>query len=138
MPSTLGTQTPLSILLQGFSGELTHVEFEASGTIMKGAPVKLHTNGTIRAIASGDAAGLRMGVAMHAAVSGENVTVCTRGLGVTIGIADAVQNAGIVKVTGGTSPHTEYGAATNTTDMHGWALDAAAAIGDQIRVLQGM
>ena len=139
MPSTLGSASS-TILLQGFSQHLTHVEFEAVAPVYKGQPVKLNNAGKVTPYLTADDPILNIGVAHADAAAGELVTVVTRGLGVTNAQANAAINAGPVKVHSYSTANERvlFIQGTDTTDSNGWALDSAGAQFDDIRVLHKM
>lgn len=139
MPSTLGTPAT-TIMLQGFSNHFTHVEFEAGAAVYKGQPVKLNNSGEVVPLANGDDPSLNIGVAHADVDSGEMVTVCTRGLGVTNAEANAAVNPGVAKVVGFHSATSRVliEQATDISDFNGWVLDVASTQYDSVRVLHKM
>tara|TARA_R110001606_G_scaffold394490_2_gene565446 strand:+ start:1576 stop:1995 length:420 start_codon:yes stop_codon:yes gene_type:complete len=136
MPSTLGTPAT-TIMLQGFSNHFTHVEFEAVAPVFKGQPVKLDTAGKVTPYIAGDDPSMLIGISHADAAAAELVTVATRGLGVVNAQANAAMFGGLAKVHSyyATNSRVLYIQGTDTTDFNGWALDAAAAQYDNIRVL---
>lgn len=127
------------------------LEFTCAADVKKGQPVKLTATGQVTPWAIADLQHLCIGVCLSSQLSGELVTVITRGYVVIFALANAAsQVAGISTYKGydtthNTSNNTDmpnptfgyslWGAPTDVTDMIGWALDAGTAQYDMIRVL---
>jgi hypothetical protein len=93
--NTLGNVTK-SIFHQGPERHKLHVEFEASGTIHRGQPVKLTSDGKVEAAAAGDDAALIIGISIHeeeGAYPGY-VTVAMKGYAVISCVAAEAIDAG--------------------------------------------
>ena len=132
----IGAKTKQAVFLNAESHKL-HLEFEAEGAVKKGQPVKLTNDGKAAPLGAADAAYLKIGDSIHDAADGELITVMMRGhVRVTVE-ATAIQNAGPVKWASfeTTTGRNRYAAAADAATTQGHALEASAAIGDEITVV---
>lgn len=140
MPPGLGTDKARTIFLKHESHKL-HQEFEASDDIEVGQPVKLHTDGTIRAYTAADNGTTPIvGYALHKAVSGQLVTVVAKAHLVLYVVSNAaIASTGMGRYDSlftGTSGEKYNKVQTATiANYEGWILDTASAADKVVRYL---
>lgn len=139
MPATLGTQTPEAIFAKGPESHKLHIDFEvrASNEVYLGQMVAIHTDGTVFALAADSDEHACVGVAVHNASAGEQVTVATRGYAVVRGQSQAALSPGPVQAKSfdSTNKVNEFATSTGVGKTIGWSLDEATAANQTIRVL---
>lgn len=140
MPSSLGSVST-TLFLKSESHKL-HQEFEvATGqTVYKGQPVILTTTGTVQAAADAgaNAPHVVIGICIHDGAAGDLVTVRMKAQAITWG------EAGTASLNAGPVLYYAYNTTTNMVEVDdasvtaanvcGWALDAATADGDSVRI----
>lgn len=139
--NSLGNKTR-TVILNHESHKL-HLEFTASNDIKKGQPVKLHTDGTVRAYVLADAGTTPiLGFSLHDAANTETCTVMCKGSLVLMGVAEAaIASTGMCKFSSfysgsnGESYNRVTTASTTISNYGGWVLDTAAAQNDEVRIL---
>lgn len=139
MPPGLGTDKARTIFLKHESHKL-HQEFEASDAIEYGQPVKLHTDGTVRAYTAADnGTESIIGYSLHKAVTGQMVTISARGYLVLYCVSKAAGTTGMARydsVFTGTSGEKYNKIQTANLATHeGWVLDTASAADEVVRFL---
>lgn len=123
--------------------EKISVEFEAAAAVKRGQPVKLDTTGKVTPWAKADTEAQLLGIAYTDASTGQLVTVWTRGYVLMYGISNATQNAGLCTFesydsatdVNGTKGYSKFSVSPTAGQEMGWALDAATAANQLIRVL---
>lgn len=139
MPNILGTETE-SVFLKEIESHKLHQEFEVqvAKSIKRGQPVILSGAGELIEPAGAGEANINIiGYAVHDGEAGDLVTVGMRAFTIIWAEAFAAIVAGPVKYVdaGGTTKLNRFDDDTVTAANHtGWALDDAAAQGDEIRV----
>lgn len=137
--NTLGSSTK-SVFHKEIPGDEIHHEFEvaAGQTIKQGMPVELAADGKVQPVTAATYQTTCIGIALQDRNAGELVTVGTYGHCIVNAEAKTPLSAGPVKwdqynsVTGNLSYDDTSVTAAN---LAGWALNAAAAAGDEILVL---
>jgi hypothetical protein len=116
-----------------------HQCFTASGAIRKGSLIMLNADGTVSEAAAATSELEVIGCSLETVADGEEVTAAVRGYVIVKGLATAVQDAGPVKLgtydaTTGLWHYTTV-ADLATEPVHGWALEEATAISQEIEVM---
>lgn len=131
-----------TIFLNDIESHKLHIAFivAAGATIKKGQPVKLNATGEVVApIGDGTDAHAIIGYSIHDGTEGDYVTIGVRGYAVVFARAKTGLVPGPVFYAGMDSEEPNYTAYDDTlataANMNGWALDVAAGIHDEIRVL---
>ncbi len=140
MPQTLGNDTAKTIFLAQESHKLTQEFKVAVGTVYKGQPVVLHTDGSVKPLTTAlQATDAIIGYSLHKAIVGANVTiVCTGHMVLMVMVAGATTDttgvfalttSGMAKYKGlyapGGADTSEYNLVTtsNLAGHEGWLLD---------------
>jgi len=139
--TTLGTNSKTTIL--SMESHKLAIEFEAAAAVKKGQLVKLDTTGKVTPWAKADLQHTIIGMCHDDAAIGELVTVHTRGYALIYGISNAIQNAGLAtfesfdtsNAVNGVTGYSKFSISAVADQDMGWALDAATAANQLIRVL---
>lgn len=125
-------------ITHGGSGTATQTIATDDNIVRKGQPVALESDGRISGLKAATSPVSVIGTSLHDGISGQIVTVCMRAHRIQYCEAGTASlNAGPVKIYGynTTTNYVEVDDASVTyADQWGWALDAATADGDVIRV----
>ncbi|MAO08120.1 MAG: hypothetical protein CL596_05340 [Alteromonas sp.] len=132
-------ETTKTLLLKTQSHKLSHAFDVAAGAEVKiGQPVKLNTTGDILPAAAGELSRNIIGYAIQNGKANDTVTIVMKAHVIIFAKPNAALASGPVAY-GGTNDEEEaymsfQAGATDTEDIVGWALDAAGAGDEEIRV----
>jgi hypothetical protein len=128
-----------TLFLKGPEAHKLHHEFTVAATfeVKKGQPVVLTTDGEVKPAASAADANTIVGYSVHNGKAGELVTITMKPFMMVYAKPNAALVAGPVQYGGQNTAEPEYAsfvAATSAAKQVGFALDAADAANDIIRV----
>lgn len=128
-----------TIFLKGPEAHKLHNEFEVkTAKVSVSQPVVLNADGTVSPAAAAAKKNTIIGYSIHNGQPGELVTVAMVGFTMIYAMNTAALNAGPVKVGAMSNVDPDYltvSTATDATDQVGWAIDAATAANDIVRVV---
>ncbi len=145
-PTALGDITK-SVFMHEVEAHKLHIEFTVRAqvtpgvdiVIKKGMPVKLHTDGTVQPVATGDPTFHCIGISEHDGVSGGNVTIAMKGFcSVTALAKEASFTAGPVKYYDYdlTKERARYSNSSVTyANCNGWCLNSGTSADDEVIIV---